>query len=976
MLTGLPYAPFLAAAVALAPAVLRLWWGRPLVRLADDPALPERLVAHQARNTQVVAAAVAILLVSWPSSTTWAIPLLVAARGVAAYPLRKQLYTETWGLAGYLSFFGRLVLGLFGFWLLLAALPLLAQAAGTRDWIAALVLAAVLFFWNARAAHVLRWLLRVRPIADVVLLSRFQAMVAAAGIPSPRFDYVDLRGGVLANALAVPSARDAGVIFTDTLLARLETEEIVAICAHELAHLEHFNPSRLRRLGIAGFVLIAAGAALAPLTRLYVPGAQPLLTGAVWMIALAAFMMWRARDRQKNETASDLRAVELCGDADALVRALTKLHTFARVPRRWDLQRERQATHPSLARRLRDIRAAVGTIVQSVDAPTRFAAPDGPTAVTFDRAHVIWQEGTAATHSFSYSHLTELRLDARPSGLPRLVAIEATGRRWEMTVGAHDVAALQAVLDLVDGGLTRPVSVPRVTPMVAHLFGLLAALVGLVTAQFAFAVVALLAVLRPVAPLLAAAGVGAIIAAALVLRDSHTVISTSSAATLALLGITLLSLGWWHRREAPRRSLALPMLILATLSALACAMLLSHGLNPVRLYQASRTMHAAPVTLLAFATGLAFRRGRVSRYLAALAAAPALLAIAAGSTTFLERLGRDPFFVRAQPLAFEALAGSPLSELEVRFDVGDLRLSPHGASIAASPSENDDSTEEVSMFHIGPATGPLIAVRADDLAFVDDSRLLIMSAGDNGADVRAIRADDPKTDTWRVHVDEVRSGALSVNAATGRWQILGWDRSRRIVRAQGRLGDASVDVTHWNGFATNGAWVNATATSRTTLLAVDKRYDRGIFGSAMLRSWYLPILPMRNESWVWRVTPEVQSHISTSLLDTDCTANVVDDQLLCTAYDGRRTGILRIDAATATPIPVGSVDGRFIAYGSRSPGWLTGWLDSTPAALRVTTREAIRVDGFPRPISLAAGEDVIGTVSYGAGGSVIRVYRR
>ena len=149
----------------------------------------------------------------------------------------------------------------------------------------------------------------------------------------------------------------------------------------------------------------------------------------------------------------------------------------------------------------------------------------------------------------------------------------------------------------------------------------------------------------------------------------------------------------------------------------------------------------------------------------------------------------------------------------------------------------------------------------------------------------------------------------------------------------------------------------------------------GIFGAALLRAWYLPFMPMHNESRVWRVTPEIHSQMTLSLLDADCTPNVLEDQLVCTAYDGRRTGILHIDAATATAMPIGSIAGRFIAYGSRSPGWLTGWLDSTPAAFRVTTRDAIRVTAFPPPTSIAAGLDVIGTTSSGDGGSIVRIYR-
>jgi heat shock protein HtpX len=975
MLTNLPAASFLATLVALAPAGLRVWFGRPLVRNADDPALPERLEANQRRNTQITAACCGILLVGWTESAAWTIPLLVVARAIAAYPLRKQLYSETWTLAGYLSFFGRLMIAMFGFWMLLALMPYASQQAGSRDWIVAVLFGTALLIWNARSAHLFRLLLRARPLGDVVLLSRFETMIAASGIPSPRFDYVDLRGGVLPNAVAVPALRGAGVIFTDTLLARLDTDEIVAICAHELAHLEYYNAARLRRLHAATVMLVLIGATIAPVARLYVPDDRMALAAAVWPVGLLLFLMWRARDRQRNETASDVRAVALCGDGDALARALTKLYTFARVPRRWPVERERQATHPSLARRLRDIRAANGAAARSVDAPARFAGTDGRTVVTFDRAHVSWQEGHDAIHSFNYSHLTELRLDAGASRAARLVAVEPSGRRWQMTVADGDVAQVQHVLDQVDGSLSHAIAVPRVTPAMGRLFSVVASLIGCAFGQLAFAIVALLAAVRPATPLLAAAAVAALTAAALTLRDAPGIVSACIAAMLAVLGVSLFGIGWTNRRDAPARAPALPMLLLAALAALACIMFLSHGVNPVRLHQTARANYAAPVMMLAFAGALGSLRTRAPRYLAALVAAPTLLAIVAGSTLFLDRVGRDPFLAHAGPLPFKFLKGSPVSDLRVSFDVGELRLSPHGASIAISRSEDDDSAEDVSTFHIGPAKGPLTVIRADDLAFVDEAHAVIMSVGDAGADVRAVRVDSPKTDTWRVHVDGVHAGTLLVDPARRRWQILGWDSSRRIVRAQGRVGDATVNVTHWNGFAPTGAWVNAMATSGTTLLAVDKRYEWGIFGAAMLRVWDFPFTPMRSESRVWRVTPDINSQISRSLLDADCTPNVLDEALVCTAYDGMRTSVLRIDAATATVIPIGSIAGRLHASGSRSPGWLTGWLDSTPAAFRVTTGDGVRVTAFPPATSITAGVDVIGTTSSDHPSSVIRVYR-
>jgi Zn-dependent protease with chaperone function len=975
MLTNLPASSFLAALLALAPAVLRVWFGLPLVRNPDDPALPERLEANHRRNVQVTAACCAILLVGFTTSAAWTLPLLVVARGIAAYPLRKRLYAETWTLGGYLWFFGRLMIAMFGFWILLAVMPYVSQLAGSGDWIVAASMGLVLLVWNSRSARVLRVMLRARPLADARLLSRFEKMVATSGMPSPHFDYVDLGGGMVANALAVPSLQTPGVIFTDALLARLDTDEIVAICAHELAHLEHYNRTRLRRLHAATACLVVIGAAVAPMSRWFLPNDRTVLSAALWPVLLLLFLMWRARDRQRNETASDLRAVALSGDAEALARGLTKLYTAARIPRRWTRERERQATHPSLARRLRDIRAAGSAVARSLDAPAQFAGTDGNTAVRFDRTHVSWREGDIATHTFSYAHLAELRLEAPASGAATLVAVEPSGRRWQMTVADGDVARVQQALDLVDGSLSHPVSVPRVTPTVGRLFSVLASLIGCSIGHFAFAIVSLLAAARTVTPMLTAAGLAALTGAALTLRDAHGPPSASIAGTLSVIGVSLFAIGWTYRRDPSPRAPGLPMLLIGVLAGLACASALSHGINPVRLHQATRNNYAAPVMTLALAGALASRRGRLSRYLAILVAAPALVAAAAGSTWFLDRFGRDPFLVSARPLPVNFLTHSLASEFEVPFDVGDLRLSPHGASIAVSRSEDDDSDDEVPTFHVGSARGPLTPVKADDLAFIDDTRLVLVSTGDEGAEIRGVRIDNPKSDTWHVHVDDVQQGTLSVDAGRGEWQILGWDSSRRIVRAEGHVGAAAVDVTRWNGFAPTGAWVNATATSGTTLLAVDKRYDRGIFNAGMLMPSLLRFAPLHNESRVWRVTPDIHSHMSTTLLDTDCTANVVDEALVCTAYDGARTGILRIDAATATVMPLASIAGRFIAYGSRSRGWLTGWLDSTPVAFRVATKEAVRVTAFPPPTSIAAGVDAIATVSNGPDGSLVRVYR-
>ena len=224
-------------ALALAPAGLRWWWGRALAGLADHPLAAERLLAHHSRVGIVVAGCLVALFVGWPKSALWLVPVLLMAQIAASYPLTRTLYGETWSLAAFVSFYTRLPVAIHGFWVLLAATPWLALLAGRWEWVAAATLALVLLAWDRYYADVVRALLRSEPIADPVLLDRFAALVAASGIPAPRFEWVRMRGGVLANALALPSLRQSSVVFTDTLVSRLSTAETVAICAHEIAHL-------------------------------------------------------------------------------------------------------------------------------------------------------------------------------------------------------------------------------------------------------------------------------------------------------------------------------------------------------------------------------------------------------------------------------------------------------------------------------------------------------------------------------------------------------------------------------------------------------------------------------------------------------------------------------------------------------------------------------------------------------------------
>lgn len=190
------------------------------------------------------------------------------------------------------------------------------------------------------------------------------------------------------NALAV-GTRGGGVVVLDYRLARiLRPEELDAILAHELAHLEGYDglvqtlaASVLQTVaGIAFLALLPVGVLAAGVSRTatYLGGRQPAplrvhlqrthyRVGQLVVLGLLAFTLALRAHSRRRELAADDRAVAVTGDPLALARGLRRIQR-ASDPHRglWsslfvhgeeDALSRLLATHPPMDDRIDRLRA-------------------------------------------------------------------------------------------------------------------------------------------------------------------------------------------------------------------------------------------------------------------------------------------------------------------------------------------------------------------------------------------------------------------------------------------------------------------------------------------------------------------------------------------------------------------------------------------------------------------------------------------
>ena len=779
--------PYLILAAALFPGVAAWWTGRKLAGSPDHPALPELLLARQQRLAMFVAGAMVASLFLGGRHAYWAIPVIGLAITVGGFPLRRALRIETGTVFGHLWRTAKSVFGGLGLWVLLAWTPDIILSIDPRFRILGLGLLPLLLLWERFYQRIWLRLHDASPLVSSELESRIAAINERAGITPPATFRIGGPGTRYMNALAFPSARRPAIGLGNALIELLEPDEAAAIYAHELAHIEHFSRRRIRRLQAVSVLIVVLSVAL-PFTALRFVPAYAQWVAWLWPVAMLAYLLLRGRSSQRNETDSDLRAAALCGDPEAVVRALIKLHVHAFIPRRWPVDFERNATHPSLARRIQALRGQGSEAVASIGAPTVLRTARAGSVIVFDEKRGYWFDGVPAETPHDLESLRAHASSARSVAWPELIELRVTtqgveralkathhnGDTWSVPLAESDIAPMQRALDLVDVRLRRELGrspnmsvqlVAAATMFAMMLSGSLSVVVFLPAA---------LAIAKPSTAALAALGAMAVVRGlmGIATRDESWILPTSriALAVTVALGVLALWLAWRRiRRDGKRDGARITLWVIGgAAAALLLAVALAASSLPLTRVVDLPLMGALAVTLLGVAAVLVASdpgRARTWGTAAAVAGVSALAVhlLVDGAMTW-------------KGVTVPASTVAELDRVDFSEQVGMLRLSPSGRTYVVQHYERRNAERPLPFpmlqFSVGTVGSGRRSIDALDVELIDDDHVLVLRSAARGLELTLERADSSSV-VWSLPVPELDDPELAVATKDRTWTISG-----------------------------------------------------------------------------------------------------------------------------------------------------------------------------------------------------------
>ena len=455
---------------------------------------------------------------------------------------------------------------------------------------------------------------------------------------------------------------------------------------------------------------------------------------------------------------------------------------------------------------------------------------------------------------------------------------------------------------------------------------------------------------------------------------------------LAVIALTLASLGavWIFMATRtstlpPDRRDTLAFAGLGACAALAGLAIFFTGSDALGLHQNAVAMSGGVAMIAAFSGALLFTPGRFTRPLAALPAMIAIAGMVAGTGTFLDRFGRDPFLGQSAPFERQIVSGQPAAEFTVPFAVSELRVSPRGERIALATHDYEKGRAGMA-FHVGKPGGPFSPIAADDVAFVDDERLLATRSRMGSIEIQELSADAPATPVWSSEIRNVYATQLLVHPNSSHWTIVGIDDEQQVVRVDGEIGKAGSRETRWP-VARPGVYPTAIVGAGSEVLVVETDYDFALGEGDVFSPWlWLRVFQGANPGvrW-WRTGKDHSAKVGSSRLGTTCSiAGAPENHVLCSAFDGRRTRFILIDGESGELTPVGWLPGRFLNFNRGAGEWVSGYCGSTVTLVNARRRQTLQFgsDEYRGGLQSTAATDSVVVGAWGqATSTTIRVFR-
>jgi hypothetical protein len=302
--------------------------------------------------------------------------------------------------------------------------------------------------------------------------------------------------------------------------------------------------------------------------------------------------------------------------------------------------------------------------------------------------------------------------------------------------------------------------------------------------------------------------------------------------------------------------------------------------------------------------------------------------------------------------------------MSLGFEVSSLRLSPAGRYIAVG---KEDEREQTTI-HAGRVGDALTAFSADDAAFVDERRLLLLERLSGTTRLRLVDLAGGPDAAWTLSVP-VQRARLSLDRGSQRWWLLGWSASGDIASATGLVGQDTVANLGWKHPEPADVRVALISGTSSEVLALESTTKPGRFGAGR-----------RAVSVLWSITDHGSSAWATTRLELRCgPLSNRGEAALCMAFDGNRTRLFEVNPITRRLKALVSVDGRLFRHDQEGDtGWIAGGSSLGSVLLRPAAHTAIRINGRDgsRAEALAIADDVIGAVFSNETGSTVRLYDR